>query len=117
MKVIVWLASQMTETRIVLVCILLIAIAYAIALVHRRRQFDLNELILVTVEVVPAIAGVSMFVYAFKMPDSLSEQAKWTGIAGVCMAMLFSLRSVSVLRKVLATQGESDTEEKKPGSE
>ncbi len=94
--------AAMTETKILLVCVLLIAIGYAIVLVRKRRQFDLNELTLVIVNVVPAIAGVSMFVHAFKMPDTLSEQAKWTGIAGVCMAMLFFFQSVSVFRKVLA---------------
>jgi hypothetical protein len=107
---IVWLASQMTETKIVLMCVLLIAIAYAFVLVRKRRQFDLNELTLVIVDVVAVIAGVSMFVYAFNMPDTLFEQAKWTGIAGLCMAMLFFFQSVSVVRKVLASQGASRTE-------
>jgi drug/metabolite transporter (DMT)-like permease len=102
MNAIVWLTSQITETKIALICVLLIAIAYAIVLVRRRRQFDLNELALVIVNVVGVVVGVSMFVYAFKMPDTLSEQAKWTGIAGVCMAMLFFFQSVSVFRKVLA---------------
>jgi len=97
----------MTETRIILICVLLIAIGYAIVLVRRRRQFDLNELTLVIVDVVAVIAGVSMYVHAWMMPDTLSEQAKWTGIAGVCMAMLFFFQSVSVFKKVLATQGES----------
>jgi uncharacterized membrane protein len=112
MSGIVWLASQMTETKIVLICVPLIAIAYAIVLVRRRRQFDLNELTLVIVDAVAVIAGVSMFVHAFKMPDTLSEQAKWSGIAGVCMAMLFFFQSVSVFRKVLATQVEATTEKK-----
>ncbi len=112
MNGIVWLASQMTETKIVLLCVPAVAIAYAIILVYKHRQFDLNELTLVIVDVVGVIGGGSMFVHAFKMPDAFSEQAKWTGIAGVCMAMLFFFQAVSVFRKVLASQGQAAAEKK-----
>jgi hypothetical protein len=93
---------QMTETRMVLFCVPTVAIVYAIILVRRRMQFNLNELTLVIVDVVGAIGGISMFLHAFNMPDTLSEQAKWTGIAGVCVAMLFFFQAVSVFRKILA---------------
>ncbi len=112
MNGVIWLASQMTETRIVLICVPLVAIAYGIMLAYKQRQFDLNELTLVIVDVVGVIGGVSMLVHAFKMPDTLSEQAKWTGIAGTCTAMLFFFQSVTVFRKILASQTESATEKK-----
>jgi hypothetical protein len=103
----------MSETKIVLVCVPAIAIVYAVMVVCKRRAFDLNELTLVVVDVVGVIGGVAMLVRAFKMPDTLSEQAKWTGIAGTCTALLFFFQAVSVFKKVLVSQDAPSPAEKK----
>jgi hypothetical protein len=101
MNSILWLASQMTETKVVLVSVPAVTITHWILRVCRRRPFDIQELILVSFDVVAVITGVSIFVQAFKMSESSPEHAVWSGIAGVCIAMLFLDQAIQLFRKLL----------------
>jgi hypothetical protein len=76
----------MTETKIILLAVPLVALAYWICILRRKRSFNLQELIVLVFDVVAGITGCSIFVGAYKMADSSAEHAVWLGIGGVCLA-------------------------------
>ncbi len=78
-----------SETKIILTCVPAVAVSHWILRVCKRRPFNLQELILVSFDVVAVITGVSIFIQAFKVSETSPEHAVWSGIAGVCIAMLF----------------------------
>jgi hypothetical protein len=84
-----FLIVQMTETKIILVAVPLVALSYWLCILRKKRPFNLQELIVLVFDAVAVITGISMFVSAFKMADSSAEHAVWLGIGGVCLALLF----------------------------
>jgi hypothetical protein len=100
--------SQMTETKIILFAVPLVALAYWICVLRRKKPFNLQELIVLVFDVIAAITGCSIFLGAFKMADSSSEHAIWLGIGGVCLAFFF-LEQVRVVFKGLLACGSAPT--------
>jgi phosphatidylglycerophosphatase A len=110
MNGIVALASQMTETKIILMCVLVVAVAYWIIVGRMRKQFNIQELILVIFDVVAVITGISIFIRSFKMADS--EHAVWSGIGGVCIAMMFLDQAILIFKRLLSSHVEVAAEKK-----
>ena len=105
-----------SETKIILTCVPAVAVSHWILRVCKRRPFNLQELILVSFDVVAVITGVSIFIQAFKVSETSPEHAVWSGIAGVCIAMLFLDQAIQMFKKVLSAQMEAPTEKKVPES-
>jgi Na+(H+)/acetate symporter ActP len=93
------LISHITETKIILLAVPLVAIAYWVCTLRGKKPFNLQDLIVLVFDVVAGITGIVIFVGAW-MDDTSSEHAVWSGIGGVCIALFF-LEQVRVVFKGL----------------
>jgi multidrug transporter EmrE-like cation transporter len=108
------LAPLMTETKIILMLLPVVAFCYWVCIVRKKRSFNLQELIVLVFNVVGGITGVSIFVGAFKMADSSSEHAIWSGIGGFCIALFFFDQGRVFFRSLLVCEVEPKTEKDQP---
>jgi hypothetical protein len=94
--------AQMTETKIILLAVPLVALAYWMCILRAKREFNLQELVVLVFDVVATITGSAIFVGAYRMADSSAEHAIWLAIGGVSIAFFF-LEQVRVIFKRLLT--------------
>jgi len=104
------LAPLMTEPKIILMLLPIVAFCYWACVVRKKRPFNLQELIVLVFNVVGGVTGVSIFVGAFKMADSSSEHAIWSGIGGFCIALFFFDQGRVFFRSLLVCEVEPKTE-------
>jgi hypothetical protein len=99
--------SRMSETKVILGLLAVVAVTYWICIVLKRRPFNLQELVVLVFNTVGGITGVYIFVGATKIPDSSSEHAVWLGIGGVCLSIFFFEQVRLFFRVLLAPAKES----------
>jgi len=78
----------MSETRVTL-ALAAVAVIALFALRYKKKELNLEELVVLAMNVVGATTGGYIFVGAFRMGNDLSQNATWAGITGVCMVIYF----------------------------
>jgi len=79
----------MNETRVTLIVAAIAVVSFAVMTTFKKKESNLEEIVVLAMNVVGAVTGVYIFVGAFRGIEDLTQNSTWAGITGICMVIYF----------------------------
>lgn len=76
-------------------------VGYAICSMCRRKDVGWDDLMVFALNIIGAITGVYILAGSFEIAEVKPQNAIWSAVTGVCMAVIFLQKSVASVRAVL----------------